>query len=466
MRTVLKLNLLCILAVTRLAAEDAAPVAADPVAVQAQIEALAHEHYERREQAYRQLLELGEGLWPRLEPELQGRDLERVMRVKALAWDFAVLLPDQMALAADCREQLCEADGNTRSKGLEGLLRLGPGGVRALKFSLGGAAAYPELTLTTHATVLLTGRTAKIEASLRNSGVQPFWIREKSNPLQTNTARLMPFGAERPVDWFNTRTGGGRRILRVRGGYYNPIRDWQPILCGAGLQADLSCEFTAPGYRDFSVQAELECGTIKPRLPDSETTADCELNQALPEARRCQQRELRIFALPDPEQQRGTARATLHVKITGVADGIQLEAEVRSELPGRLLRLEADLAKYAWCALVRERDDMPIAWGSWLEARDAAAEPPDAVAQFTDERLLEPGAAAKWKLGLPLPLHAGRYRVIVGYEVACEEFNVLAYEPQPVPPRVFDTDQLLNLNEARLTARTPAFELHIPGEVK
>lgn len=468
MRTLICLNLLALAVVTCMAVEQGEPVRSSTVEFQTAIKALGDESYDRREQAYAQLLSMTEAIWPLLEPELQDQDTERVARIRTLARDFAKLLPEQEAVAGEFHRKLCDSKDLTRAEGLDGLIDLGPGGVRRLREILGAGGAAPELTLTAPLRAVKAGESVKVEAGFYNTGAQPFWVYEKSNVLSFHHSdSVNSFGLQRPY-CYSSRGGRFSRSLRC-GGYFNPIRRWTPILRGEGDQRmQLTCAFTKPGYINCWAAAELTCPTISPRIPCTEETIDLTLNSGLTEEQRSQKKELRIFALPDPQRQVGTERATLHARMTGAAGKLRFEVQLKSEVRGRALRLEVNQARYAWCALVRESDNQPIAWGSWVEActefqgEDAA----DLLKQATDERLLQPGETVTWKLELPLPQQAGRYRVLAGYEVECEEFNVLGYGEEAEPSRQLDTDKIVNLSEVQLSASTPAFELHIPGEVK
>jgi len=100
---------------------------------------LGDNDFEVREAAVAKLRQAGSDAWPTLQPLLKSSDGEVIQRVRGLAREYGILLPDQEPLVAELIKRLAESsDQNVRVATLDRLLALGKAGhVRVQKLFSG-----------------------------------------------------------------------------------------------------------------------------------------------------------------------------------------------------------------------------------------------------------------------------------------------------------------------------------------
>jgi len=381
------------------------------------IDQLADEDFDKRNTASNQILEMGERAWPLLEPHLQDEDAERVQRVRDLAAHLAVVRPDQEVLLKELVERLEGADDLKRAEGLDGILNLGLPGFRLLRQHLAGQNAMPTLRLDFEHNVVTVGEKIFARGTLINEGQGPMWRKNGYNSmLSFRCYGARAFGEERPYGTFGRCFGCGRRIICRRAGYFNPIRDYTCIKPGAVVvSSEFEQELDATGIYNAILSTSIpENAIISPRMPGSETTVDLLIGAGIGKDKMSPTLSTPVYALPksDAPAQDDFLAMTLNAAQNPVA-GKTLNARVSlaSHWTDSTLRLEQNLARYAWYAILD--NGVPVKWGSLesvLVAQNAAHD--DLLAT----RDLDAGQSADFALAIPMPEQPGVYTLLTGYE--------------------------------------------------
>jgi len=396
-------------------AGDAEPPAVKPPnesQVRQLIEDLGSEDFARREKAHRELLRIGEPAWPFLRKHLQDPDRERQARVRALAESMALPTDEESVRAQRFIAQLENDDEELRAKGLDGLVAMGPVGLRILKKHLSSQDANPRLEVELPKQIWFLGEVLTCSALVRNHGSGTYW----QNKRRPNTILLL---MEHRSCFGDERTRGRRRraVFRYGGmastGYRNPIRDWKPVLSGAVIQEEgLQRELRWPGVYDVTVRyTPTSSSTIRPRFPGTTRTVELELQQ--PDRKALEKRET-VFVLPDlkhlpadPElslQLRTVAEAaTKHKPAAAFPVRIALRAP-KLDVP---ILLEAGFKSHAWFAWI-DHAGKPVKWGSWASAMKPAERPLDPIE-------IRPDSELTCRLDLECPSKPGRYALMAYY---------------------------------------------------
>jgi len=404
---------------------------------------LSAEEFEVRERAFAQLKEIGEPAWAYLHQYADDESADLRWRVRKLADEFAVLLDEDAKKVPPLLKKLeNDEDEMVRAEGLDGLLALGPGGIRLLKRHLSCADALPRMEITPERLSYPPGEAANVRAVVRNAGKGVYW--RKAAEYLSLDSDFRPFGEPRPVkDSYGQRTAGGRREMVRRHGneYYNPIRDWHPLPAGCVLveRVEPVGERTS-GFTDLtSTFVRPRPGTITPRLPGSRDTVPLEVASALPIGEKLLG-GVRVFCVPDPAK---VARNPLldcewaFPKGKAGTAGERLEAEIRfsSTEKDKNVRLEAKLARYAWYAVLDDHQ-VPVKWGSWhsalLERGAGGLRKPEGEAIKDPEdapRQVKPNQMVEWRLAVPLPEKPGMYSLLAFYEISEGKHGPGWYDP-------------------------------------
>ena len=409
---------------TSVAAGEAQP---DAERIRRLAEQLGGDDYAEREAAMKSLRAMGEPVWPVLEPFLKHENLEVSLRVRALARDLAILTKEQETQVQELLAKLHDpADEMKRAEGLDGLLTLGAGGERLLKKELSGAGALPKVELEFKQTVLKPGEKAVGKAKLVNAGAAPYWLGKSRSMLRTDEYfSPLPFGEVRPTDGsFGVRTGGRSRRLQVmRSGYHNPIREWMAVLPGAVIdETPIDRPLEKIGVYKPSASFQLSRTEIAPRFPGTTDLCKFEVNGAIPKEQLSVKASTLLFVLPDLEKLPQDKELQLELSLaskqavagTALDFSVHLKNLREKKDP---LRLESNLARYAWYALL-DVEAVPVAYGSWRSVLrpQANGEPADEAAALKAKQLA-PGASAVWDLRMKLPEKPGSYRLLAYYEV-------------------------------------------------
>jgi len=404
-----------------------------PETVHRLAEQLGSDDFDQREAASKALLAIGESAWPELEPFLKSDSPEVVLRVRKLARGLAIVLKEQEPLLKELLAKLHDqTDEMKRAEGLDGLLGLGPGGERLLKKQLSGQGAQPKVELEFERQVLKPGEKVAGKARLLNIGAAPFWLEKSWRGLETKSIFHRPFGESRPGQSWGVRTGGGRKFMGTRGGYYNPIRGWLAVTPGAVVgETEVEHELKTIGVHAASAMIFLYKAEIQPRYAGSTDTCAMAVNSGLAEKDLSANATVKLFVLPDLENLPQDKRLQLTIEMPDkqMAAGAPLDFSLtlRNAQNGVVV-LEKDLAKYAWYALLDEKGT-PQVWGSWHSILSPETkQDPATEAKFLESRELAKNEAAVWKAQLALPGKSGKYALLVFYDSTTEPIEDLREE--------------------------------------
>jgi hypothetical protein len=449
--------------------------AADGEQIQSLIKQLSNDDFDVREAAMNSLRKTGEAAWPLLEPLLRSEDKELASRIQILARDLAIMRPDQAELAKSLVEKLENADGKVRVEGLDGLLKLGPPGIRVARKNLSGEGSKPVVKLQINKVAVLAGEKITGKGTLRNDGQAPFWVANGETPeLSWSCYRSSGFGEDRPGRY--GRCGGCRRLF-IRRTILNPILEYHAVAAGKQeTEKDIDETLAEVGIYNgtLNVREAIPSKVIYPRIPQAEdenkddpdeiivppdvllgdtgpqppNTVALDLNKALTEPQRRPFEKVQLFALPPLDQSAIDASTELQVKVLAPDPDAQeksigVSIKLSSKLVSLPLRLEKNLARYAWYVLLN-KEGVPVKWGSW---RSAAAGEEETV---LSARTIEPGQSTNWRLIIPAPQETGPYSMVFGYDI---KLPMSEYQTQPDFGPEDSSREVIKYNSGHLCAR-------------
>ncbi|MCW8131900.1 MAG: hypothetical protein KIS92_16255 [Planctomycetota bacterium] len=404
--------------------------------VKALAEKLGADAFEDREAAEAELLRMGEPAWPFLESYLTDERDEVARRTARLSDKIAVVLERDAEKAKAFLALLRDRDDEMkRAQGIDGMMTLGRGGIRAARLELAGAGTKIEVKLECVETVIPPETKVELKATAASVGEGRFWIGAQASPLHVYAYDVQPFGEVR--DGFGTRHSG--RSVRVRrSGYYNPIRAWRVCHPGPLESASHTFEAKAPGVYQVFARCIIRQETISPRLPGTEATPiDFVVNGAVGKDMLETRVTKQVCAVPEVDKLPADPRLALEAARTktqrpaAAGGAVPITLTFRSK-HGKPLQIEQDMLRWAWFCWIGEKDHRPATWGSLHTAvplaqdGDGEEKEVDALATFT----MPAGGTVERNLHIPAPPAAGTYRLLIGYEVTRE--NMLATPVMPL----------------------------------
>jgi hypothetical protein len=373
--------------------------------------------FDTRIAATNKILALGERAWPLLEPYLQDEDAERAQRVRELATQLAIVRPDQEALLQELLEKLEGSDDKLRAEGLDGMLNLGIPGIRKLRTHLAAQNSLPKLRLDLEHNTFTVGDIVYARGTLVNEGTGPMWRRNNNVTMYMRCNHARDFGEERPFGRFGCRMGCGRRLMVRRGGYFNPIRDWTCTPAGGVVESREFEEIVnQTGIYNATVTTTLQDNSfISPRIPGSEDVIQLWIGAGLNKEKTNTSTSVEVYSLPKPDapsQDDYLALSISAAKNPEAGKILRANVSLASKWQDSTLRLESNLARYAWYAVLD--NGVPVKYGSWESVLNLDKESREDALTTQD---LEAGRSIDYALEIPLPASAGVYTLLVGYEV-------------------------------------------------
>jgi hypothetical protein len=406
--------------------------AADAERIKALVNQLGAENYAKREAAAQELRVIGEAAWPFVAPLLNDADPDFQVRATALAKDIATTFqPEDEAKARKYTAMLESQNAAERAAGLDSLTSLEHAGVYWLRGHVSGKGAKPALSLKLYIKALASGEKLTGSASLSNKSNAAIWLAWKDNLMRFDEGYPDAFGDYR----FSFHGRGFGRCIRCptvsKHGYQNPIRAWHALTSSSPPESLLINQpLTAIGIYHVRVLAKLPGPkAITPRLHppkvsatdetpgrmdgQDETTFELVMNAALAKAedRELQSEAQTVYVLPPlpAKNEDNRLRLTAAREASDDEKVCVVKATLTSVLKDDTQVLEFKLPCYAWYAVLNA-DGVPVKWGSWNSA--LAGGP---LEKF-EARALPPGQSTDWTLAVPLPVEAGEYSILFGYE--------------------------------------------------
>jgi hypothetical protein len=274
------------------------PIRVDAARIRKCVEKLSADDFKIRESASAELKQLGPKAWPALEPFLKSEDHELTARLRMIAADFGILLDEQRELAAALIKKLESDQSKERIQGFDGLLLLGPAGIKLLQENLSGAGAEPRVTVDVPPSVV-TNTEVKYKLSLSNESDKPFWVNERSRSLGYSARFEKPFGE--PREETTTGSGGGGRSMYVSGGSSHPISRFAAITKSSKpLEHTLSRAIGQVGIYKINIsQSVPNDAKISAKLPGSDNAVELLIGNELKETRKKPSQDFKLFVLPD-----------------------------------------------------------------------------------------------------------------------------------------------------------------------
>lgn len=400
-------------------AEDGASVQSEQV--HRLLNELDSEDYDIRANAFAALQKLGPQVWPQLEHALDADGAPEVpSSLSKLAREWAILTKDQTLMAAAFREKLFGMEID-RVTACNGLLAMGPAGLKFLRESLGSAKAKPVLNVALDKGSFRFDEPVRTHVELRNDGLDPIW--HTRTFLYHRWLEGPDLGEPRPHNINSRRSVRGVfRCGNSNSGYVNPIIRWTPIMPGQtyvlpGSPEELirsTASYRNMGAYSVEVYGAFDGGTIYPRLdPEVSTRIDLEIGKGIAAPLNKPTQSVPYYVFPDFEKECRDLQldvvCEIDVERATVGQQMQVTARFSPKYDGPDLVLEEDLVKYAWYAFLSE-EGTPARSGSLASAlvKDEGA--------LHEAQRVKSRASVAYALDLTPPQSPGSYRLVIGYE--------------------------------------------------